>query len=118
MWIAGMHLRGLVGLPSGQPSTKRREEVTAMPIKHFDDDTMERAIEAWKQAFSALRQVTQSVFEIMKSLYDAVVKAQRVRRLNRAHRRKPKTLGVVPVTYLYIRPHAAYVRFHVAATGD
>ena len=89
-----------------------------MATEYFDDGTMERVIGAWKRALSALRQVTQSVFEIMKSLYDAVVKAQRVRRLNRAHRRKPKTLGVVPVTFLYIRPHAAYVRFHVAATGD
>ena len=89
-----------------------------MASEYFDDGTMERVIDAWKRAFSALRQITQSVFEIMKSLYDAVVKAQRVRKENRAHWRRPKTRGFAPVTCLYIRPHAAYVRFHVAATGD
>ena len=89
-----------------------------MATEFFNDCMMERVIDNWKRVFSAIRQIAQSFSEIMKSLYDAVVKAQRVRKLNRAHWRRPKTLGVIPVTYLYIRPHAAYVRFHVAATGD
>ena len=113
-----MHLHGLAGLPSGQPSTKRREEVTDMPTEFFDADAKKRISISWRRVFGAIQELVQSLSDILKSLYDAVVKAQSVRKLNRAHWRRPKTRGFVPVTCLYIRPHAAYVRFHVAATGD
>ena len=89
-----------------------------MPKELFDDDTMGCAIDAWKRAINALHEITQSVCDIVKCLYDAFVKAQRIRRENRTRWRRPNARDFAPVTYLYIRPHAAYVRFHVAATGD